>query len=104
MSKTHEQGANGTVVQRRQKIKRPADCQVVLFNDDYTTKDFVVWLLVALFQKKETEAVVLMETVHKQGSAVVGTYAPDIAHSLRNVAVETARKNNFPLRIEVRQA
>lgn len=104
MSKTHEQSGNGTVVQRRNKTRFPADCQVVLFNDDFTTKDFVVWLLVSLFQKSEPEAVVLMETVHKQGSAVVGTYSPDIAHSLRSVAVETARKNNFPLRIEVKQA
>ncbi len=104
MSKTNESSGNGVVVQRRNKIKRPADCQIILFNDDFTTKDFVVWLLITLFSKTETESIVLMETVHKKGSAVVGTYSPDIANSLRNVAVETARKNNFPLRIEVKQA
>jgi len=79
----------------------PPDCAVRFYNDDYTTKDFVVDVLVSIFHKSESEAVALMETVHKTGSAVVGVYTYDIASTRTEMTKEEARKAGFPLRVEV---
>ncbi len=78
----------------------PPDYKVTLYNDDYTTKDFVVDVLEQIFHKNESEAVSLMEKVHSSGSAVVGVYTFDIAETRAQLTVEAARKNGFPLRCE----
>lgn len=74
---------------------------VVFYNDDFTTMEFVVDVLVSIFNKPHYEAEKLMNAVHENGSAVVGTYTFDIAVSRKNLAVQIARKNGFPLRVEV---
>ncbi len=79
----------------------PPEKKVVFYNDDYTTMDFVVDVLISVFNKSKEEAEVIMQTVHKNDSAVVGTYTFDIAVSRKNLAVQIARKNGFPLRVEV---
>ncbi len=87
-----------------QEISAPDNYNVILYNDDYTTKDFVVTLLMGIFCKPETEAVSLMETVHRRGSAVVGVYSFDIAQTLASAATQNARRNGFPLRCELEVA
>ncbi|MBQ0167803.1 MAG: ATP-dependent Clp protease adaptor ClpS [Treponema sp.] len=82
----------------------PADYKVILFNDDFTTKDFVVDILVTVFHKNVSAAVALMETVHKNGAAVVGVYAFDIASTLADRVVKDARNQGFPLRCELEVA
>ena len=79
----------------------PPECCVVFYNDDYTTKDFVVQILIEIFHKNETEAVELMELVHKSGRAVVGVYTYDIAVTRASIATTRARKSGFPLKVEV---
>ena len=81
----------------------PPDCSVRFYNDDYTTKDFVVDVLMSIFHKSESDAVALMETVHKTGSAVVGVYTYDIAETRTELTKEEARRAGFPLRVEVEQ-
>jgi ATP-dependent Clp protease adaptor protein ClpS len=81
----------------------PPDCQVIFFNDDYTTKDFVVEVLVSVFHKLETDALNLMESVHRSGSAVIGVYTYDIAATRAGITVRRAREAGFPLRVEVKQ-
>lgn len=85
------------------EIQEPKDYKVIFINDDYTTMDFVVAMLVSVFHKSENEAVTLMETVHKSGSAVVGIYTYDIALTRKKIVVENARRNGFPLRVEVEE-
>lgn len=82
-------------------ILPPPECSVIFYNDDFTTKDFVVDVLVNVFNKGTPEATDLMEKVHKAGSAVVGSYTYDIALSRTNVTTQLARKNGFPLRVEI---
>ncbi|MCF0241514.1 MAG: ATP-dependent Clp protease adaptor ClpS [Treponema sp.] len=84
-------------------ILPPRECSVIFYNDDYTTKDFVVDVLVNIFNKGVPEAEDLMETVHNAGSAVVGSYTYDIALSRTNITTQLARKNGFPLRVEIEQ-
>lgn len=79
----------------------PPDRKVVFYNDDFTTMDFVVDVLVSIFNKSAPEAEKIMRTVHENGSSVVGTYTYDIAVSRTNLTIQIARKNGFPLRVEI---
>jgi ATP-dependent Clp protease adaptor protein ClpS len=85
------------------EIQEPKEYKVIFLNDDYTTMDFVVAMLVSVFHKSENDAITLMETVHKSGSAVVGVYSYDIALTRKKIVIENARRNGFPLRVEVEE-
>lgn len=84
-------------------FEEPSKFKVVLYNDDFTTKEFVVEILLIIFHKSLAEANSLMEKVHKTGSAVVGIYTYDIACTRVRMTINTARANGFPLRCEVIQ-
>ncbi len=79
----------------------PPTKNVVFYNDDFTTMDFVIDVLVSIFNKSHEEAEKLMRQVHESGSSVVGTYTYDIAVSRTNLTIQVARKKGFPLRVEV---
>ena len=78
----------------------PPECKVILFNDDFTTKAFVIAVLVSVFSKSELEAEALTEETHQKGKAIIGVYTYDIAVTRTNIATARARKQGFPLRIE----
>lgn len=80
-------------------IREPRRYKVIIFNDDFTTMDFVVKVLREVFFKLLPEAQALMLAVHKSGQAVVGIYSLDIAKSKVKKATDMARKENFPLRL-----
>ncbi|MCQ2592333.1 MAG: ATP-dependent Clp protease adaptor ClpS [Treponema sp.] len=82
-------------------IKLPPERNVVFYNDDYTSMDFVTTVLISIFNKPKEEAEALMMLVHEKGLAVVGTYTYDIAVSRANLTKSLAKKNGFPLRVEV---
>ena len=82
-------------------IEVPPEKDVVFYNDDFTTMEFVVDVLVSVFNKSPEDAEQLMITVHQAGSAVVGTYTYDVAVSRTNLTRSIAKKNGFPLRVEV---
>ena len=63
------------------KIKEPPMYNVIMHNDDVTTMDFVVYVLVKIFRKSEQDAETTMLKIHNEGSAIVGTYSQDIAQS-----------------------
>ena len=88
----------------RNDIKEPKKYCVVFHNDDFTPMDFVVMLLMAIFNKTTEEAEHLMMKVHMEGMAVVGTYSYDIAMTKASYATELSRSEGFPLRITVRPA
>jgi len=82
-------------------LREPRRYKVTIFNDDFTTMEFVVMILTTVFFKSEAEAQTLMLHVHHAGQAVVGIYSYDIATSKVNKATEMAREANYPLRITV---
>ena len=82
-------------------LKEPRRYKVIIFNDDFTTMNFVVNILKSIFFKSDMEAEKLMMTVHKSGSAVVGIYTYDVAMSKVRKATEMARAENFPLKLTV---
>jgi ATP-dependent Clp protease adaptor protein ClpS len=93
-------GGNNTKVaeKTREKLKEPEDFRVVLLNDNYTTMDFVVEILVAIFHKNEDEANRIMLDVHRKGKGLVGMYPWDIAQTKTGEVHAMARKHDFPLK------
>jgi len=91
----------GLAIEQEERLKEPEDYCVVLLNDDYTTMDFVVTVLVSIFQKPTDEATRIMSDVHKTGRGVVGMYPWDIAATKAEQVHSLARKNEFPLRCVV---
>ena len=81
------------------KLREPRRYKVIIHNDDFTTMEFVVAILVNVFLKSEAEAEALMLQVHHSDKAVVGIYSYDIAVSKVNKATQMAREKNFPLRL-----
>jgi len=79
------------------RLDEPTKYKVLLHNDDYTTMDFVVEILMAIFHKNIVEAEEIMLTIHKQGKAVCGIYTYDIAQTKVYQVKELAKRNGFPL-------
>lgn len=86
------------------KLKEPKRYKVVMYNDDFTPMDFVVYILVNIFRKGQEDAVNIMMTVHKEGSAVVGIYSYDIAKTRVKKADNLARKERYPFKIKIEEA
>ena len=102
MSDTSNQSDGlGNALAEDTSFELPPERKVVFYNDDFTTMDFVVDILISVFNKSHDEAENIMLQVHENGSSVVGVYTYDIAISRTTLTIQLARKNNFPLRVEV---
>lgn len=86
---------------QRTHLREPRRFKVIIYNDDFTTMDFVVMILMEVFLKSEEEANALMLQVHHSDKAVVGIYTYDIATSKVRKATNMAREEGFPLRLTV---
>jgi len=84
---------------QRTDLREPRRYQVTIYNDDFTTMNFVVKVLVQVFFKSEEEANTLMLKVHRSDKAVVGVYSYDMAVSKVRKATTMAREAGFPLRL-----
>jgi len=80
-------------------LQEPRKFKVIIHNDDFTTMDFVVEVLLKVFRYDHLKAEALMLTVHKAGKATVGIYPMDIAYTKVEIATDMARQNNFPLKL-----
>jgi ATP-dependent Clp protease adaptor protein ClpS len=90
-----------TELQERQKTARPRRFRVFLLNDDYTTMEFVVYVLEKIFHKNPVEATRIMLHVHKKGKGLAGVYTRDIAETKVAAVHELARGHEYPLRCEM---
>lgn len=86
---------------QRTDLREPRRYKVTIYNDDFTTMDFVVKILTLVFFKSEAEAETLMLQVHHSDKAVVGIYSYDVATSKVRKATNMAREEGFPLRLTV---
>src|SRR3982750_1675519 len=80
-----------------QKLERPRLWRVLLHNDDYTTQDFVVWILESIFNKPPAEAFTIMLSVHRSGLGLAGVYTHDVAETKLKAARQAAEDHEFPL-------
>jgi ATP-dependent Clp protease adaptor protein ClpS len=104
MAKTRDMFEAGTGVRQKPKLQEPRLYRVVLHNDDYTTMDFVIQVIVAVFHKPAAEATKIMLDVHKKGKGIVGVYTHDIAATKVSQVHEMARQNEYPLKASYEEA
>jgi ATP-dependent Clp protease adaptor protein ClpS len=79
------------------KVDKPKLYKVILFNDDYTPREFVEMILQAVFKTGNSAAYHIMITAHQKGSCVVAVYAKDIAETKVTEAMDYAKEASFPL-------
>src|SRR5262245_56299753 len=96
---------DGEVLEKpKERTKRPQLFHVVLYNDDYTTMEFVVHVLEVVFQKPTEDAFRIMLDVHRRGRGVCGAYTYEVAETKVTTVHEMARSEGFPLRAGVEEA
>ena len=95
---------SGVVTETRKKLKQPPMYRVLLHNDDYTTREFVVLILQAVFHKSETEATQVMLHVHNNGVGTAGVYPFEVAETKVEKVTALARKYEFPLKCTLEEA
>jgi len=93
-----------TQTRTERKLKKPKLYKVLLHNDDYTTMEFVVFILMSVFHRSETDAVHIMLHVHKNGVGVAGVYTYEVAETRTRQVEELARQHEFPLRSSLEEA
>jgi len=91
----------GTTTRTRTKVRtkteRPRLHKVILINDDYTPREFVVTVLMAEFRMSESQAHKVMITAHRRGVCVVAVYTKDVAETKATRATDAGRAKGYPL-------
>lgn len=94
----------GFLTDNETELKEPEDYRVILLNDDYTTMEFVVAVIISVFQKSMIEATRIMLDVHQKGRGIVGIYCYDIAVSKISRVHAIAKENGYPLKCTMEKA
>ena len=84
-----------------QRVQQPRLWRVLLHNDDYTTQDFVVWVLESIFNKPRGEAFAIMLNVHRSGVGLAGVYTHDVAETKLQATRQAAEEHEFPLLVTI---
>ena len=104
MSRRETDFDHQVVTETKKKLKRPSLYKVLLHNDDYTTKEFVVQVLEYVFHKEYSEAVQIMLHVHQKGIGVAGVYPYGVAETKVALVEDLARQHEYPLRCSTEEA
>jgi ATP-dependent Clp protease adaptor protein ClpS len=91
----------GLALEERTRTKKPPMYKVLLHNDDYTTKEFVVFVLTSVFHKSEPDAITIMEHVHTNGVGVAGVFTFEVAETKVTKTVQLARAHEYPLQLSI---
>jgi ATP-dependent Clp protease adaptor protein ClpS len=92
------------LTRKRAKVREPGLWKVLLHNDDYTTQEFVVFLLKTVFRKAEPEATAIMLAVHRAGLGVAGIYTRDVAETRAERGRQLAEREGYPLLLTVEES
>jgi ATP-dependent Clp protease adaptor protein ClpS len=87
----------------KEDIKEPSMYKVLLHNDDYTTMEFVVEVLMFVFNKSPEEATMIMLNVHEKGIGVCGVYTYEVAETKVDMVHTAAREHGFPLKCSMEE-
>jgi ATP-dependent Clp protease adaptor protein ClpS len=104
MSQRETEFDYGLVTETEKKVARPKLYKVLLHNDDYTTMEFVVQVLQAVFHKPLSEATQIMLHVHKKGIGVCGIYTYEVAETKVAEVLALAKAHEFPLQSSMEEA
>ncbi|MEP3048325.1 MAG: ATP-dependent Clp protease adapter ClpS [Roseibium sp.] len=88
-------------IRSKTKVEKPQLYKVVLLNDDYTPREFVVLILKGEFRLDSAQAEVVMITAHQKGACVVSVYPKDVAETKATRAIDAAGKLGYPLHFDV---
>jgi ATP-dependent Clp protease adaptor protein ClpS len=91
----------GEEAEVRDQVTEPPLYRVLLHNDDFTTKEFVVEMLVAVFNKSPEEAAAIMWHTHRNGIGLCGVFTYEVAETKVQIATEAAREHGFPLLLTI---
>jgi ATP-dependent Clp protease adaptor protein ClpS len=80
------------------EVEEPKKYKVLLLNDNYSTMDFVIEILMKIFRKSQSEATQIMLSVHENGKGLCGIYSHEIASTKIAQVKQSARKAQFPLK------
>ena len=97
MPRINDNGGTDVLTKPETKLEKPGLFKVLLHNDDFTTMEFVIWVLEYVFQRPEPDAVAIMLKVHNEGLGVAGAYPFEIANMKAQKAMNLARAREFPL-------
>src|SRR5258708_38967003 len=100
-TKPEERGQHGLVLDERIRTKKPPMYKVLLHNDDYTTREFVVWVLQTVFHKNEADALAIMSHVHNNGVGIAGVYTFEVAETKVTKTMSLAKAQQFPLQLSI---
>jgi len=90
-------------VEEELDLTEPKLWRVIFHNDDKTSMEFVIFLLIQIFHKSVEEATAIMLDVHTKGAASVGVYPHEIAESKMNLCINSARENGFPFVVSIEE-
>jgi ATP-dependent Clp protease adaptor protein ClpS len=96
-------GGAAVATEKKIKVERPSLYKVLLHNDDYTSMEFVVFILEQIFHKNAADAEKIMLAVHQMGVGVAGVYPFEIAEAKVDKVTMLARQREFPLRCSLEQ-
>lgn len=98
MAEFPDSDLDGSVLtERKLKVEKPKLYKVILHNDDFTTMEFVIWILIEVFRRSEPEAVSIMLKVHNEGAGIAGIYPFEVANMKCEKAKNLARARQYPL-------
>lgn len=100
----HTGGEIKAVDETKDDVHEPGMFHVIFLNDNYTPMDFVVEVLVKIFNKNENDAINVMMNIHNNGEGIAGTYVEDIAQTKSEIVKRIAKDNGFPLKTKVQPA
>lgn len=95
---------HGVATETEKKLKKPPLYKVLLHNDDYTTMEFVVYILQSVFHHDATKATQIMLHIHRRGIGVAGVYTYEVAEAKASRVEGLAKKHEFPLKCSLEEA
>lgn len=107
MAKDYDNGTDldrDVITETEKKTKKPPLYKVLLHNDDYTTMEFVVYILQSVFNHDATKATQVMLHVHRKGMGVAGVYTYEVAETKVDKVHSLAKKYEFPLKCSMEEA
>ena len=103
MSRSNPQSEEKTLIRSKEKLKPPSMYRVLLHNDNYTTMDFVIFVLESIFHKSPWEATEIMLHVHQNGVGICGVYPFEIAETKVQEVHDLAEQYEFPLQASMEE-
>src|SRR6056297_2768327 len=98
MSRELTESNQKPAISEENELREPTRYKVLLHNDDYTSMEFVVYVLKSVFSKSEAEAIQIMLNVHRKGTGVCGVYTAEVAETKVALVRQLAKKEGNPLK------